>query len=263
VHDPRRTVDPNVPYLLRGGNAVFLDIDALFAHPYPTWSGGPAPTRRADMAGTAWLAARRGYHVAEWALPMRHDRLVDDQHLSSDAAAKGARISLTSELDGVLVARAMLGAARHDEAQERPQPAPQGDVALLSLRSRTDQDGHALRAFAHARVDRIVHALTLAAERVHEVRAAIQTAREGWMGACPRCQAALAVFERQLASAEVHLLGGADADRQRLWRLELAAHLLDPGRLEGLTTFVAGALDEDIAHWQAEVARALGGAHAC
>lgn len=264
VHDPNRAVDPNASYLLRGGNAVFLDVDALFAHPYPTWSGGPAPTRRADMAGTAWLAAQRGYHVAEWALPMRHDRLVDAQPVSSEAAARGALLSLTSELDGVLVARAMLGAALHDEAQERPRPDPSADAAPpLAGASRSHGDGPALRVFAHARVRRIVQALSLAAERVHDVRAAIRSARDGWMGACPRCQAALAVFEGRLDAAEAHLLGGADPDRQRGWRLELEAQLLDPARLEGLTAFVAGGLDADIARWHAEVARALGGAYDC
>lgn len=96
------TSQPPHPSLRRGGNAVFLDLDALFLWPTPVAAcGDGVATRRADTLWASLALREDPKAVAEVALPLHHDRT--GQRLSiADARAETA-----AQLRGVAMARAL------------------------------------------------------------------------------------------------------------------------------------------------------------
>lgn len=85
---------------LRGGNAVFFDLDAFLFHPYPEADlGAGIFSRRADMIGASLLARAPGYSVHNLGFTLRHSR--EEQHPSNPS-------SLLAEIAGVALARKVL-----------------------------------------------------------------------------------------------------------------------------------------------------------
>ncbi len=92
----RETTEPR-----RGGNAIFLNVEALTAHSYPSIAMQNGWSRRSDMIG-ATLLCRSGYRVCEGGPQLLHDRT------GQPAAAFDAH-ALIAEFAGVLVSRAVAG----------------------------------------------------------------------------------------------------------------------------------------------------------
>lgn len=88
---------------LRGGNALFFDLDACLSHTYPTASLDGLDSRRSDMIG-ATLLAREGYIVAHGPLSLEHARDAGEGPTSASARWR----SLRSEFHGVLLARLVM-----------------------------------------------------------------------------------------------------------------------------------------------------------
>ncbi|MEZ4433316.1 MAG: arylamine N-acetyltransferase [bacterium] len=150
---------PPVGSRLRGGHAVFLDVDAALRHRYPAARlADGTMTRRADMVGATRLDRTGGSWVAAMPWPVLHDRVAE--------ALDPGLTSLRSEFFGVMLARAVMAdGERVDRA--------------------------ALAARAAARRARIGARLALAGARADEAQAAIARARTGWMGRDPALAAAL------------------------------------------------------------------------
>lgn len=90
-----------VPRPVRGGNAVFFDVDACLEHEYPSVIIDGIETRRGDMIGTARLA-ERGVAVMGSGFSVLH-------HRARDAAWPGAddlATSLAADTVGAALARA-------------------------------------------------------------------------------------------------------------------------------------------------------------
>jgi N-hydroxyarylamine O-acetyltransferase len=122
LHDFRRLLDgqqltrplvwdgtdaPIRPSLRRGGNAVFLDLDALFRWPTPvlhTLDG--VATRRADTVWAALAHAEEPGWVVEATLPLLHGR--EGQFERSESVSRGLAARHTaSQVRGVVLARAI------------------------------------------------------------------------------------------------------------------------------------------------------------
>ena len=89
---------------LRGGNAVFFDLDACLSHPYPFAGLGDLDSRRSDMIG-ATLLSRSGATIARIAIGLQHVRAeADDQRHTESSRWR----SLRSEFHGVLLARLVM-----------------------------------------------------------------------------------------------------------------------------------------------------------
>ncbi|MBX3269723.1 MAG: arylamine N-acetyltransferase [Sandaracinaceae bacterium] len=138
--------------LRRGGNTVFLDLDALFRWPTPVVAcSDGVVTRRADTLWAALAQREDPRAIAEVTLPLHHDRT--GQRLS----VADARAETAAQVRGVAMARALSGAepvgtrlrerearvrehrveARHDVARlaesiERLSKAPDFDVAEVA-----------------------------------------------------------------------------------------------------------------------------------
>ena len=210
-----------VTNLLRGGNAVFFDLDALFGHTYPAVNISGLTTRRSDMVGAALLARSGGTWVADFACPVLHEREESlDESVEPDDAS-GARYVLdrmAEEFFGVLLARAVMDG----EAGE-----PLGSERLSTL--------------ARERAVQVVCRLQDAQVRCAEALATLDEALAGWMGQGPDILLALT----QLRSAFLRLkrieLGGADEASQARWQVAVSETLLNP---MGIETIVAFARDE-------------------
>ncbi|MCB9537206.1 MAG: hypothetical protein H6704_13215 [Myxococcales bacterium] len=104
--------------LRRGGNALFLDIDALFRWPTPVFSSADGvATRRADTLWAALARAEAPGAVVEATLPLLHGRegqsMVPGAFSASTSASKSA-----AQVRGVVLARAV--AAGREVAEELP-----------------------------------------------------------------------------------------------------------------------------------------------
>lgn len=191
-------------WLHRGGNAVFLDLDSLWRHPYPSVSFDGWRTRRADMVGTALLHRGGGAWPARWNAPVLHERCSATAEGESSAAV---RRSMLSEFFGVLLVRAVL-------------------------------DGHTdLFAVARSRTVRVLDTLAAAAARLDTARAAIERARHGWLGSEAECSRALDVLERALTRGEAALFGGSTPAFRARWRRVLEAEMLDDRRISRIAEY--------------------------
>lgn len=104
--------------LRRGGNALFLDFDALFRWPTPVFlSADGVATRRADTLWAALARVDAPDAVVEATLPLLHGRegqsMVAERVAASTCASKSA-----AQVRGVVLARAV--AAGRDVAEELP-----------------------------------------------------------------------------------------------------------------------------------------------
>jgi len=98
---------PPRPSLRRGGNALFLDLDALFRWPTPVLATADGvATRRADTMWAALAQAEEPGAVVEVTLPLLHGREGQSErpgHVAIDEAAR----STAAQVRGVVLARAI------------------------------------------------------------------------------------------------------------------------------------------------------------
>lgn len=139
---------------LRGGNAVFFDLDACLSHPYPFAALGDLDSRRSDMIG-ATLLARSGATFARIPIGLQHVRAEPDDRGHTEASRWR---SLRSEFHGVLLARLVMDAV----------PA------------NTEPAAH-LRALAEVRARTVSDALAAAHEQLQRLDALRRTSRAWWM----------------------------------------------------------------------------------
>lgn len=211
-------------YCIRGGNTVFLDIDACLRHVYPSLDLEGATTRRADMIGSSLLARETGTWVIEFPYRVMHcrDPFTLDA-LTFEAQRARALTSLMSEHFGVMIARAVMdGAARA--------PLSSDAIALLSTH----------------RVARIVDGLQLAASRIARARALIVSAVDGWMGHDLDASRALEELDATLATCEEVYLGGAGQKAQAAWRERIRAALDVPGAIDAIAAYARTGIYADI-----------------
>jgi arylamine N-acetyltransferase len=98
---------PPAPSLRRGGNALFLDVDALFRWPTPVLqSSDGVLTRRADTVWAALASAENPGTVVEATLPLRHVREGQSPPLSPFCGAQ-ASADAAAQVRGVVLARSL------------------------------------------------------------------------------------------------------------------------------------------------------------
>ncbi len=97
---------PPRPSLRRGGNAVFLDLDALFVWPTPSVRCDDGIcTRRGDTIWATLADRDPDYALAEVTLPLHHGRF--EQTLGSALGDRTAAALTTSQVRGTALARAI------------------------------------------------------------------------------------------------------------------------------------------------------------
>ena len=72
-------------HALRGGNAVFFDVDACLEHHYPSMDIAGVATRRGDMVGTRLLQQKRPGRIMASAFSVAHARPVGGGHDPRDS----------------------------------------------------------------------------------------------------------------------------------------------------------------------------------
>jgi len=98
---------PPRPSLRRGGNALFLDLDALFRWPTPVLrTRDGVCTRRADTIWAALARAEDPDAVVEVTLPLLHGRQGQATHQAPPDPTRAAR-RRTAQLRGTVLARAV------------------------------------------------------------------------------------------------------------------------------------------------------------
>lgn len=96
------------PSVRRGGNALFLDLDALFRWPTPVLGcGDGVVTRRADTLWAALAQADDPGAVVEATLPLLHDR--SHQGRSDAGGELSPAVASAAQVRGVALARALAG----------------------------------------------------------------------------------------------------------------------------------------------------------
>lgn len=138
---------------LRGGNAVFFDLDACLSHPYPFATLADVDTRRSDMIG-ATLLARSGAAFARIDVGLQHVRPHPDDRAHTEASRWR---SLRSEFHGVLLAR----------------------LVMDDIPANVAPKAH-LRAVAEARAQSVSDALAAAHEQFERLDALRRTSRAWW-----------------------------------------------------------------------------------
>ncbi|MDP3214642.1 MAG: arylamine N-acetyltransferase [Deltaproteobacteria bacterium] len=153
---------------LRGGNAVFFDLDACLAHPYPTARIGDDLTRRSDMIGSTLLARAGTTLVATAPFALLHARA--DGQGADDSESRRWR-SLRTEFHGVLLARLTMDGCP-------PATPPDAHLAALAADRAATVVG-ALRAAGHelTRLDAMVSAAEGWWSRDAEVMRALDVVR--------------------------------------------------------------------------------------
>lgn len=128
------TDTPPRPSLRRGGNALFLDLDALFRWPTPVLaSADGVTTRRADTLWAALAQAEEPVAVVEATLPLLHGRegqAARPGHVAADQAAHHT----AAQVRGVVLARAV--AEARAVAQELPAREARVTAQRRELRAR-------------------------------------------------------------------------------------------------------------------------------
>lgn len=122
------------PSLRRGGNALFLDLDALFRWPTPVLATPDGvTTRRADTVWAALAQAEEPGAVVEATLPLLHGR--EGQATQPGHVATGRAAHHTAaQVRGVVLARAV--AEARDVAHELPTREARVTAQRRELRSR-------------------------------------------------------------------------------------------------------------------------------
>lgn len=128
------TDTPPRPSLRRGGNALFLDLDALFRWPTPVLaSADGVTTRRADTVWAALAQAEEPFAVVEATLPLLHGRegqAARPGHVAADQAAHHT----AAQVRGVVLARAV--AEAREVAHELPAREARVTAQRRDLRAR-------------------------------------------------------------------------------------------------------------------------------
>ena len=194
-------------FLLRGGNAVFLDIDSCLSHTYPAIKIDGDDTRRSDMLGLTLLFREGGTWPAEWRYPLMHIRTVEGNDRVKDKR-KGILRSLRTEFFGVLMVRAVT----------------QGSSSLVEI--------------AKERSNRIVDCLLQAAYRLDMSLLTINRVRRGWMGTDSGVSEALDKLEISLMSGREAYLGGSTSNQQAKWRSRIIAELYNKKRIYASEQYV-------------------------
>ncbi len=122
------------PSLRRGGNALFLDLDALFRWPTPVLATSDGvTTRRADTVWAALARVEEPGAVVEATLPLLHGRegqAARPGHVATDQAARLA----AGQVRGVVLARAV--AEAREVAHELPAREARVTAQRRDLRAR-------------------------------------------------------------------------------------------------------------------------------
>lgn len=192
LHDPSARIDPVKTNLLRGGHALFFDLDAALRHRYPCVDLGTEVTRRSDMLGTTLLHRAGGTWVGTFPVPVRHvrapSRPMRTQGDCGTSAAEAILSSLRAEFFGVLLTRALM-----DEEL---------DLAGVASRRRR----------------RIVDSLCVAANLADAALAALVRAESSWMGDDVELLGAMRDLRSAIGCAQDRYLGGREPSAQRHWR---------------------------------------------
>ena len=99
---------PPRPSLRRGGNTLFLDLDALFQWPTPVLgSADGVTTRRADTLWAALARADEPDAVVEATLPVLHGRSGQGSHAGYLTKGQDAAAHTAAQVRGVVLARAL------------------------------------------------------------------------------------------------------------------------------------------------------------
>lgn len=201
--------------VLRGGSAVFLDVDALLRYPYPSVVLDGVATRRSDMVGASFLAAEGGTWLGTFAFPVLHAR-----SLRPAPSPEAVLASLKSEHYGVMLARLVMGQV----------------------------GGSGLEQLATTRATTIVERLAKATETSQTALEAVSMAHDSWMGRSAEHRDALTRLRGALEQARLLYLGGASPTGQAAWRASIFAALTNrdilgqvQGAFEGLDASVARA----------------------
>lgn len=223
LHEPRAQGEGLRSCVLRGGNTVFLDVEALFRHAYPAMRIGSVTTRRSDMVGATLLDRSGGTWFAHFPCPVLHDR--KPEHATSpEPDGEAVLASIESEFYGVLLARAVMtaGGTTHGFQQE-----------------------------ATARSELILTRLREASARTQRASAAIHRAKASWLGEDDELRAALERLQVGLDRARRRYLGGDDPKGCATWLERVATAIQDPERWAALESFARHQLEaETSAHVQ-------------
>jgi hypothetical protein len=194
---------------LRGGNAVFFDLDAFLFHPYPSVEVQGVRTRRADMIGATCLAADGATPIHRLAFSLHHRRL------PARPSAEALLASVRGEFHGVMLARRIMRRLDTDE----------------------------LAAKARDRVERIVENAASTFERVESIEREL-TAGTNWWARDPEVRERVADVLSALRAILRDAFGvETRAPAERLFA-RLADRLALPHSLETIEAYAASLEDE-------------------
>jgi len=230
VYDASKGTGELSDCILRGGNTVFLDVDALFRHAYPSTYVGGFATRRSDMVGAALLSQDGGTWFAQFPYPILHDRKRAHRPLDEEAQREQVLRSIRSEFYGVLLARDVI-----------------------------DGNSQSFLAIATVRAEVILERLADAQVRAHRALLAIARARTTWLGADPEMALALETLERHVAAARQIFLGGTSEPDAKAWLQRIEGILLDIDSFAQIEQFAREDLSQQLAENAASVAAILNG----
>lgn len=202
LYHPPASDEHQTIYLLRGGNAVFLDIDAVLRHPYPTVNVGAERTRRADMVGTALLYRAGGTWISRFPCPVLHERALWDPVTLGDRSGELCSDSVLStmraEFYGVLLARALMDGCR---AHDRFTTLSRAQLTNIAKRRRA----------------RICDNLRVAATLSDRAVVALSEAETGWMGGDVEIVGALRNLREVVIRGQALYLGGRISVTRQRW----------------------------------------------
>lgn len=224
--------------VLRGGNTVFLDVDALFGHTYPAVQLGDVTTRRSDMVGATLLARRGAAWPAAFAFPVLHVRCPDPDSARSVVETRSVmRRSLIDEFYGVLLARAVMDSNKGE--------------ALAA---------DDLMALASERATLVMKMMSRAAELADRALTTIAQVSRGWLGDDDRAARGLAILGRRIRHVRDAWLGGGDRAELDAWLSSLRRDLLCTELIARIHAFSANGLAEVEDEQRAVMIASLNGA---
>ena len=181
---------------------LFLDIDAVLRHPYPTvrWNG--VSSRRSDMVGAALLSKDGGTFIARHVLPLHHARGGETVTPVSAPPPGAVHRSLLAEFCGVLVARQVLDGLPDDNEE-----------ALLEV--------------ARRRANRIVDSLRSAARLADDLLGALERCRDSWLADSRAGQEAISALQHSVIAGANAYFGGMDRAARDRWFEGLHADFAD------------------------------------
>ncbi len=217
--------------VLRGGNAVFLDLDAVFRHPYPSFKAEGVASRRSDMVGSAILCKEGASWTGNFPCPITHRRRAAEMYPRVEQTEERAILrSFIGEFAGVLLARWALSPKELD-----------------------------LGVVAKARVERILACLQEAARLSDRAMMLLERAAQSWMGAEPEIARALAELRRTLDWAQQVYFGGQEPSARAGWFAKVERALSSPEMVASATRYANDELKGDAREQRAAIARLIQG----